>query len=227
MLKPFGKVLLGVSANLIALAAVGWVGWDTWQRGILDGYKPPKAQVAAQSAPVTRTTYNINAIIGAHLFGAANQVKQVVKQKVAPPTRLNLVLVGVIASGIDSNGLALIEVTRGKQQVIRVGQSIGKTGATLSQVATDHVLIERNGKLEKLSLKRPGLKNEKPKTLDIGQQNLAAILPSNNVTRASEPAVTATTVDTTTPSPGAPSTIGKVESGDAQPVKVGTLTLPF
>ncbi len=161
MLNSFGKGAIALTINGVALGVLGWVAWDTWQRGVLDGIDYAPARPVSTESVSSAPKFNVNTVLRAHLFGRQQKVKQPV-QVTAPPTRLNLKLVGVIASGPDNHGLALIEVSRGRQEVIRVGQAIGKTGAKLNQVAGDHVLIERNGKLEKLSIKRPQLKPGKP-----------------------------------------------------------------
>lgn len=158
MLKSFGKALIALGLNLVALAVLGWVGWDAYQRGLFDQQRFAPVTAKAEPVAVKTAAVNINQVVRAHLFGREQRVSKPVKVT-APPTRLNLKLVGVLASGSDAGGLALIEITRGRQQVVRVGQPIGKTGATLNKVLRDHVLIERNGRLEKLALNRPELKS--------------------------------------------------------------------
>jgi type II secretion system protein C len=159
MLSSFGKFTTGISLNLIALAALGWVGWDAWQRGILNGLDIQPAAVNAEPMLAQARQVDVNAIVRSHLFGREGRAPKPV-ERTAPPTRLNLKLVGIIAIGTTSQGIALIETGRGKQQSVRVGQAIGTTDALLSEVARDHVLIERNGKLEKLAIKRPELESQ-------------------------------------------------------------------
>lgn len=142
---------------LVSLGAIGWVAWDTWKRGVFQGVPTQAPEISVERLDAPRTRVDINTIVRAHLFGREPREAAPVVQKAAPPTRLNLKLVGVIALGGRSKGLALIETGRGRQQVIRVGEAIGNTGAMLSEVARDHVLIERNGRLEKLAIKRPAL----------------------------------------------------------------------
>ena len=159
MLKFLGKLLVVLCLNGLALAILGWVGYDAYERGVFEngGLRPVVAAVEPVKASTTRV--DMRNVLNANLFGRAKQ-KVTKKVVVAPPTRLNLKLVGIMARTPESSSLALIEISRGKQQVVRIGQTIGKSGATLNQVLTNHVLIERNGKLEKLAIKRSALDSE-------------------------------------------------------------------
>ncbi|KAA3619192.1 MAG: hypothetical protein DWQ08_15645 [Proteobacteria bacterium] len=167
MLNSFGKAVTGSLLNAVALGAIGWVAWDTWNRGVFQGVGLSPAEVTVERLDAPRSRVDVNAIVRAHLFGREQREQAPVTQKVAPPTRLNLKLVGVISQGNDTRGIALIETGRGRQQVVRVGESIGKTGARLAEVAHDHVLIERNGRLEKLAIKRPELDADSFQPLEL------------------------------------------------------------
>ena len=169
MMSSLGKFSTGISLNLIALAALGWVGWDAWQRGIIDGLDITPARVAAEPIASGAPRVDINAIVRAHLFGQERRVAKPVERQ-APPTRLNLKLVGIISVGKADQGIALIESGRGKQESVRVGQAIGNTDAMLAEVAPDHVLIERNGRLEKLAIKRPELESMPIQSRDGGNE---------------------------------------------------------
>ncbi len=157
MLNSLGKALIGTSLNALALAAVAWVAFDAWQRGVFQGALPEPASVAVEPIAAEARAVDINAVVRSHLFGRVEQAAPQPVQRAAPPTRLDLTLAGVIAVGDDRRGLALIETGRGRQQVVRVGQAIGDTDAVLAEVAPDHVLIERGGELERLAIKRPEL----------------------------------------------------------------------
>jgi general secretion pathway protein C len=157
MLNFLGKAVTGMALNGIALGALGWVAWDASMRGFPGSMTPDPTGLPSLEGPARESGVAIEAIVGAHLFGR-EQVRRVsAPPPAAPATRLDLKLAGVIAMGSDSDGIALIGVGRGQQQVVRVGQGIGATGALLAEVRRDHVLIERNGRLEKLSIERPGL----------------------------------------------------------------------
>jgi type II secretory pathway component PulC len=210
MLKFFGKLLVFLFLNGLALSVIGWIGYDAWQRGVFEngGLRP----VAAAVDPVKEKTalIDIRHVVRSNLFG--QEKREVVKKAVvAPPTRLNLKLVGVMARQPLSSSLALIEISRGKQQVVKVGQAIGKSGATLSKVLSNHVLIERNGKLEKLSIERAELKPNS----DPGKKTVTAY---NNLTAAKK-------------APIAPSvsSVRKIldVGGDTNDNNKGKIVLPF
>ncbi len=165
--------MLGLSANGVALGLLAWLALDAWERRPWQLPAPPESVALQQSTAGTAPEWDVNQVVGAHLFGR-EQRQQPVEQRAAPPTRLNLKLVGVIAAGADAGALALIEVARGQQQVVRVGQPIGSTGAVLNRVEGDHVLIERNGRLEKLAIERPTLDLDSPLPEPDGGGTLAA-----------------------------------------------------
>lgn len=162
MLNFLGKALTATILNGIALGAVGWVAWDASERGFPGSMLPDSAASASREEFSERSSVSIDDIANAHLFGREQRRAAPVVERAAPATRLDLKLAGVIARSTEGVGLALIGVGRGQQQVVRVGEAIGTTGALLSEVRRDHVLIERNGRLEKLSIERPELESRAP-----------------------------------------------------------------
>ena len=54
----------------------------------------------------------------------------------------------------DNKGYAVIEESS-QQKAYAAGDSIGNSGAVLEQILADHVLLRRNGLLEKLALPKP------------------------------------------------------------------------
>ena len=88
-----------------------------------------------------------------HLFGQY----QADGSKPAPTyiqqTHLALKLQGVYAPS-RNKGFAVIE-DAGQQKTYAIGDKIGASGAALEQVLADHVLLRRNGLLEKLMLPKP------------------------------------------------------------------------
>ncbi len=69
----------------------------------------------------------------------------------ATPARADLKLTGTLATDNPRNGMAIIR-EQGKSHAYAVGESID--GASLAQVYKDHVILERNGAFESLSLPR-------------------------------------------------------------------------
>jgi general secretion pathway protein C len=89
-------------------------------------------------------------IIVAHLFGSAGEDPLRDSAK-APPSAANLVLAGVIATGDPRQGMAIIS-DAGPSKLYAVGGRV--SGATLYSVYVDHVVLDRSGRLETLSLPR-------------------------------------------------------------------------
>jgi general secretion pathway protein C len=171
---------LAWSALGLSLAATGWVMYDIYLRY-------PMLVNDDQVLHFTETTIgaqvseaiSLNEVINAHLFGVQPvAVKKVVEQpKVinAPKTRLNLKLTGLVASSSEEYGFAMIEIKRGETSVVGVGKEIGKTGARLHAIESDHILIDHRGKIEKLQLERDVLKVGEPDSISsetIKQLNL-------------------------------------------------------
>lgn len=91
-----------------------------------------------------------------HLFGQyqADAVNKPATSHVQP-TQLALKLQGTYAPA-RGRGFAVIE-DNGQQKTYAPGESIGTSGAVLEIVNADHVLLRRNGVLEKLALPDPTL----------------------------------------------------------------------
>ena len=146
------------------------------------------------SEPVQRFTFGSNAAVKStsiadlsevarqHIFGVVPPVKKPVVEKPkvveAPKTRLKLSLTGVITSNLVSESLAMVEIKRGQTSVVKIGEAIGKTGATLKEVHADHIIIEYRGKPERLELVRPqmaltDLRSQNTQTIDALNINVA------------------------------------------------------
>ncbi len=158
MVKPMDArttKLIGVLAIFIALAWLSWVIWSGWLR-----YEGLRAQtnrsmeVGAPPLPVAvAAEYRIDDIIAAHLFGttAATMVKTVTE---APQTRLQLKLLGVVASDDEQYARALIGLASEPPKSYAVGHQIDKTDARLHAVEEHRVLLDRAGHMESLVLEQ-------------------------------------------------------------------------
>jgi len=94
---------------------------------------------------------DLAAITNAHLFGAAPTLKQ--DGANAPQTSMPLVLTGIIAGNDPQNGLAILGQSAQSTKVYAVGDNV-PGGAKLHSVYSDRVVIDRDGRLESLSLPR-------------------------------------------------------------------------
>jgi general secretion pathway protein C len=94
-----------------------------------------------------------------HLFGQAQSQAGGQAPTVAPETKLNLVLRGVIVSGQASDALAIIGPRGGKEKDYTIGQSL-PGGAELKEIYADRVILQHRGRLETLTLQRKLLSDE-------------------------------------------------------------------
>ncbi|WP_144211883.1 type II secretion system protein GspC [Shewanella donghaensis] len=69
----------------------------------------------------------------------------------APKTNLSILLTGVVASTLDSHGLAVIE-SKGNQETYSLGDKIKGTSASLKEVYADRIIITNAGRYETLML---------------------------------------------------------------------------
>jgi general secretion pathway protein C len=131
-------IALGVQAALILtdLAGAG--------RGATAGS-------AVVRGPLRSHFLDLAAITNAHLFGAAPAPRQDAAN--APQTSMPLVLSGIIAGNDPQNGLAILGPSAQNARVYAVGDSV-PGGAKLHSVYSDRVLIDRDGRLESLTLPR-------------------------------------------------------------------------
>lgn len=106
---------------------------------------------AVARAPLRSHFLDLAAITNAHLFGAAPAPRQDAAN--APQTSMPLVLSGIIAGNDPQNGLAILGPSAQNARVYAVGDSV-PGGAKLHSVYSDRVLIDRDGRLESLTLPR-------------------------------------------------------------------------
>ena len=178
MLSSQSIRLINTVSLLAAIALAVWTGNDIYQR--INHHKNHQ-QVLTFPDEIGNTLGGpqfLTKVIETHLFGVVPKKveKPVEKPKPvveAPKTRLNLVLTGIVSAVPAENGLAMIEVKRGETSVVRVGQEIGKTGAKLHEIGDDHILIDRQGSIEKLQIERLTL--ELTSLSDTNQNTISAL----------------------------------------------------
>lgn len=163
-----------ITLILIALTA--------WQLAILVwGIFTPTPQVSRWSPQhisglqvKAQQQEGIETLLKADLFGryeAKSQIQATTPIKVnnAPPTRLQLTLVGLVASPDANYSLAVISY-KNQQNTYGIGEKIANTRATLQSVLSDRVIINNQGKDEALmldgrdysKLTQPKAKQEEP-----------------------------------------------------------------
>ncbi|MGF1769412.1 type II secretion system protein GspC [Enterovibrio makurazakiensis] len=122
---------------------------------------PPTVDALSTAAVITQSgqqapAYQLNDLASRHFFGRFSEKAAPVKKKPepvvdAPRTRLNLTLVGLVASSEPERGLAVI-ANRGAQKTYGVGEAIEGTRVILRQVLNDRVILRNNGNDEALML---------------------------------------------------------------------------
>ena len=90
----------------------------------------------------------------AHLFGTAETKTAAVSTDKLPETKLNLVLKGVLAAGTTALASAIIaQGKNGKEEIYGIGDKI-PGGITLKEIHPEHIILERQGRLETLRLEK-------------------------------------------------------------------------
>lgn len=116
------------------------------------------AQYQAELSPGsgrTENEYDIDNIIAAHLFGDPSAETETADTASAPETRLQLKLLGMIASSDQRYARALIGVDSRNVSAYGVGDSINDTNAIVHAVDSGRVILKRGGAMESLNMDMP------------------------------------------------------------------------
>jgi general secretion pathway protein C len=164
------KLVTLVVAVLIAVE-LGRVAYGFINRPV----KTPEPLPTAMASPRSpHTGVNAQSIVADHLFGVAVAEPRAQDPANAPPSSANLMLAGTIATQDPKHGVAIVSDGGAPSKVYSVGDNV--SGASLHSVYLDHVILDRNGLLETLTLprqmpparapiqRRPGLVGSDPRT---------------------------------------------------------------
>jgi general secretion pathway protein C len=157
-----GERQLVWAVNLLLLLLVMQALADmTWR-----WLEKPREEKVSQSVATTPVTSGPSAQVLAqqianwHLFGQAQSVVTTSGPTVAPETKLNLVLRGVIASPSQEEAVAIIAAgVKAAEKSYGIGDSL-PSGAKLKEIYGDRVIIEYRGRVETLTLHRKKLSNK-------------------------------------------------------------------
>ncbi|MGF1743878.1 type II secretion system protein GspC [Vibrio minamisatsumaniensis] len=146
---------LSLATCCVLIAASAWIlGQLAWFIEPVEQTLVPW-QAAASSSSSPQAMLDISSLQQSNLFGAYNPTTPtVVEQQViqdAPKTRLNLILVGAVASSNPKLSLAVI-ANRGTQATYGINEEIDGTRAKLKAVFVDRVIINNSGRDETLML---------------------------------------------------------------------------
>jgi general secretion pathway protein C len=153
--------LQGNGPRLVSLALAALIAVELARIAIalLGGgpVKSPQPVLTSVAPRAPRAGLDIQSVTSAHLFGVAAPDPSMLDPANAPQSTANLVLAGTIATQDPKRGVAIIS-DGGPAKVYSVGDNVG--GASLHSVYLDHVILDRGGALETLSLPRligPGM----------------------------------------------------------------------
>jgi general secretion pathway protein C len=153
--------LQGNGPRLASLALAGLIAVELARIAIsLIGGGPVKSPQPVQTNAAMRgqhAAFDVQSVVSAHLFGVATVDPSSQDPANAPQSTSNLVLAGTIATENPKHGVAIISDS-GPSKVYSVGDNI--EGASLHSVYLDHVILDRAGILETLTLPRqlgPGM----------------------------------------------------------------------
>ncbi len=142
--------------NLILLMLLAWslgkIAWGLFEKPSIvtptavSSYSPSEKEVI---------DYNLSDMLRYHLFGKYMK-QETIKPKTVdltnlPLSRMNLKLVGVVASTIEERSTAIIS-NKNVQGVYGVNDKIKGTNVNLRYILTDRVILNNNGRDETLML---------------------------------------------------------------------------
>jgi general secretion pathway protein C len=132
---------------LAALLAI-WLAWLVVQ-GVLRIVWPAPQLTSFRASPLSPDAA-AKTVIGAKLFGSAGPGAASSNAEPAQ-SPLNLVLKGIYAPQRDFPGFAVMSIDGGRDVGVLVGGEV-KSGVKLHAVKADHILLSRDGAIERVSL---------------------------------------------------------------------------
>ncbi len=148
------SAMLPHAVSLVLVIALAWTLSNiAWQ--LLAPEEPAATPVTTRPAvPVAtqQTRQSVSDITRQHLFGKEDNAPARPVETKTPVSRLNLTLRGVLAAEPDTLSTAIISAGKGKggkEEIYAIGDTI-QNGVKLHEVHSDHVIVDRQGRLEKL-----------------------------------------------------------------------------
>lgn len=137
-------VLLLLLIEVISRIGLQWLAPETETKSLA-----ATQTISVKQAPVVNVARQVAQY---HLFGRADVIAGNAPT-VAPQTKLNLVLRGVIASKSQEEALAIIATRGGDEKGYSPGERL-PGGAELKEIYADRVILQHRGRLETLMLER-------------------------------------------------------------------------
>jgi general secretion pathway protein C len=140
--------LLLIVACAYLLAEISWMFFPQGEENIRPVQKSTQSVINKQTQQ-----NNFKKLTMANIFGLSEKVV-VQKQAKVPETKLNLSLKGVLAARPMERASAIIAQGKsGKEDIYSVGDRI-PGGVLIKEIHPEHVVLERNGRLETLKLQK-------------------------------------------------------------------------
>ncbi len=128
---------------LIAALGISLAHW-TWV------FLTPRA-IAASAVAAQLEAQRAAPSLKRNLFGVAQEGKTTPVADASPASGIRLL--GILSRGAKGGGRAIFTLENGKPKTVESGSQIA-TGLVLKEVHADHVLIARNGSIERMKLDR-------------------------------------------------------------------------
>ncbi|RWX53541.1 type II secretion system protein GspC [Photobacterium chitinilyticum] len=169
--RPLSVTTLTRTATWLLVVLLAWIlGRLVWSIAQPATAPSPWQVKTVSVSTANRSGFQVSDVLGMNLFGRYQQNTPVVKKEPvkqdAPVTRLNLTLVGVVASSSPQTSLAVI-TNRGKQNTYGLNEAIEGTRATLQAVYVDRVIIRNSGRDETLMLDGVKFSKEQPRQVPV------------------------------------------------------------
>lgn len=146
--KKINDVIALVSTLALVIFTASIISKVIWQVLEKDNSLP-----ASKALDINTTETSVNPRLPSDLFGSLASTEPAKYSKIEK-TRLNLVLVGILAK--QENPSVIIKQQGDKENIYQINDFITPT-TILKEVFSDYVVLERNGNLEKLEIIRKGL----------------------------------------------------------------------
>ncbi len=132
---------------MLVLTSIAWHLYNHSRQRTADFAEQTISPVATKP----KQSYRINDVVKANLFGDSTP-KPVVQ--VAKETTLDLTLQGILAASNDQIARAIIMSGKRKSELYSVGEDIKGAGVSVKEIRATEVLLNRNGAIESLPLKK-------------------------------------------------------------------------
>ncbi|MDH5610920.1 MAG: type II secretion system protein GspC [Gammaproteobacteria bacterium] len=159
-LQPLLKRLPVVISIVLIIACAQQASELIWLMLDESGVEP-MAIIAPANSVVNQTLNNkksqqqdFRTLTSTHLFGIAETIKVSGSTEKMPETKLNLVLRGILTAGTTQAASAIIaQGANGREEIYGIDDKI-PGGITLREIYPEHIILERQGKLETLHLEK-------------------------------------------------------------------------